>query len=648
MVTNARTLSRSRPNNAADSSVSSETMSLDLAWLCCLRNRAAAEPWIGDFNCTESSEKYLIALDPLPYGFPFNLELIRRKFPVSDNRKRERRIDFAVEIEFRARKDVREPMPVRTHAPALPFPSQNKGARVALEGSTDDCANTATMGACFSQEAAEGAGVTEVDRALHRAAEKELRIAKNRMAHQAKVLLLGAGESGKSTIQKQMRLIHNVPFSDQETEHFRQLVFDNLGRGILAVIEALPDMGLELIPGRGEDEEGGGPRTSVAGSDAAYSPGCVYPESDPEGRGGFVKGWAPGECGGEEIAKVWRERQAEARAARSGPSSSFDDSDSPRMGLDDAQCDDDKGVTPDRLAADVALIENTPDLRAGQPFPLAYLGAVLRLWDEPIVREAWTRANEVALPENLPYLISSIPRLFSSSYVPTSSDILRTRARTIGITETAFKVGTEELLMVDVGGQKTERRKWIHSFSDVTSVLFLVSLSGYDQCLVEDRGANQMEDAMTIWDSICHSMWFRRTSLILFLNKDDLYQKKIHGGKSPIKNYFPDYDADPLSATAGREYFKRRFGRIAHKASTMASARAGTAGSAPAAGSASLGGATSPLAAATEKERERDDMKKRSLYTHVTNATDTEMVRLVMAAVEDMILRANLQGAAMI
>ena len=91
------------------------------------------------------------------------------------------------------------------------------------------------------------------------------------------------------------------------------------------------------------------------------------------------------------------------------------------------------------------------------------------------------------------------------------------------------------MLMVDVGGQKSERRKWIHCFQDVTSILFLVSLSGYDQCLVEDRDAvwtlllprpfqirahppfylqNQMQDAMTIWDSICHSQWFKSTSIV--------------------------------------------------------------------------------------------------------------------------------------
>ena len=47
----------------------------------------------------------------------------------------------------------------------------------------------------------------------------------------------------------------------------------------------------------------------------------------------------------------------------------------------------------------------------------------------------------------------------------------------------------KRLVMIDVGGQKSERRKWIHCFQDVTAILFLVSLSGYDQCLVEERNA---------------------------------------------------------------------------------------------------------------------------------------------------------------
>lgn len=117
--------------------------------------------------------------------------------------------------------------------------------------------------------------------------------------------------------------------------------------------------------------------------------------------------------------------------------------------------------------------------------------------------------------------------------MPNESDIVHARARTIGITETVFTLRDHEMLMVDVGGQKSERRKWIHCFQDVTSILFLVSLSGFDQCLVEDKDAvrsevapsrnrsltvappqNQMQDAMTIWDSICHSQWFKQTSIV--------------------------------------------------------------------------------------------------------------------------------------
>ncbi|KAF7291482.1 hypothetical protein MKEN_01482700 [Mycena kentingensis (nom. inval.)] len=174
------------------------------------------------------------------------------------------------------------------------------------------------------------------------------------------------------------------------------------------------------------------------------------------------------------------------------------------------------------------------------------------------------------------YFFSDLPRFFDPDYV-------------------AYGAGYHhEMLMVDVGGQKSERRKWIHCFQDVTSILFLVSLSGYDQCLVEDRDANQMQDAMTIWDSICHSQWFKQTSVILFLNKNDLFQKKIKS--SHIRTFFPDYDGEPGSATAGRDYFKKRFARLSHKAGRA---------------------------------------KEREIYIHVTTATDTELLRVVMAAVEE-------------
>lgn len=46
--------------------------------------------------------------------------------------------------------------------------------------------------------------------------------------------------------------------------------------------------------------------------------------------------------------------------------------------------------------------------------------------------------------------------------------------------------------MFDVGGQRSERKKWIHCFENVTSIIFCVALSEYDQVLREN--SNQVGD----------------------------------------------------------------------------------------------------------------------------------------------------------
>ena len=72
-------------------------------------------------------------------------------------------------------------------------------------------------------------------------------------------------------------------------------------------------------------------------------------------------------------------------------------------------------------------------------------------------------------------------------YLPTDPDILRSRVKTTGITETTFKVGELTYKLFDVGGQRSERKKWIHCFESVTSIIFCTALSEYDQVLLEDR-----------------------------------------------------------------------------------------------------------------------------------------------------------------
>lgn len=95
------------------------------------------------------------------------------------------------------------------------------------------------------------------------------------------------------------------------------------------------------------------------------------------------------------------------------------------------------------------------------------------------------------------YFFTQLDRLFEPNYQPTPEDIVHCRVRTTGINETIFHLPRNggDLLMVDVGGQRSERRKWIHCFQGVTGILFLVSLSGYDQCLVEDKAAVRSESS---------------------------------------------------------------------------------------------------------------------------------------------------------
>lgn len=71
----------------------------------------------------------------------------------------------------------------------------------------------------------------------------------------------------------------------------------------------------------------------------------------------------------------------------------------------------------------------------------------------------------------------------------------------------------------DVGGQRSERRKWIQCFDDVTAVIFVTALSGYDMKLFEDQLVNRIHESLTLFDAICNNKFFLNTAMILFLNK---------------------------------------------------------------------------------------------------------------------------------
>src|SRR5271170_1305917 len=113
--------------------------------------------------------------------------------------------------------------------------------------------------------------------------------------------------------------------------------------------------------------------------------------------------------------------------------------------------------------------------------------------------------------------------------------------------------------MFDVGGQRSERKKWIHCFEAVTCIIFCVALSEYDQVLLEVNTINRMEESLTLFGSIVNSAWFARTSIVLFLNKIDIFRKKLLS--VPLEKYYPDYEGGPDPGKAAK-YILYRFSQM--------------------------------------------------------------------------------------
>jgi len=214
------------------------------------------------------------------------------------------------------------------------------------------------------------------------------------------------------------------------------------------------------------------------------------------------------------------------------------------------------------------------------------------LWKDEAIQSAYAQSNKFQLTDSAAYYFKNIDRITEKDYVPTEQDILRSRVKTSGIIETEFVVDKTKFRLVDVGGQRSERKKWMHCFEEVTAVIFCVALSEYDLKMDEDDVTSRMVDSLKLFKEICNSKWFAETSMILFLNKKDLFEEKIK--RVDLKNYFPDYNGGK-NYDAGLQFIKERF-----------------------------------LA--------QNEHPGKDIYTHPTCATDTGNVMVVFNVVKDIIL----------
>lgn len=346
------------------------------------------------------------------------------------------------------------------------------------------------MGLCASEVSNDEKAAHEVEeRARSRAVEKSIQDAQNNDSQINKLLLLGAGGSGKSTLFKQMITIYGKGFGELDRKNYIPIIYNN----IVVSMKILCDQSEHF-----------------------------------------------GEVQATEAKNTLK-------------------------------------ATPDE-----APVNET-------------LGALMKtLWADPGIQATFDKRAKYQLNDSTQYFMDKLDEVMQKDYVPTEQDVLRSRVPTTGIVENHFEIDGNQFKMFDVGGQRSERKKWIHCFENVTSVLFVAAISAYDQVLYEDESTGRMQEALELFGEITNSEWFEKTSMILFLNKKDLFEEKIK--KVPLKDYFPEYTGN--SYEDATDFLQDKF----------------------------------------ESQNNQD----KDIYTHVTCATNTDNVLHVFNYVKDIIIKKGL------
>jgi GTPase SAR1 family protein len=183
------------------------------------------------------------------------------------------------------------------------------------------------------------------------------------------------------------------------------------------------------------------------------------------------------------------------------------------------------------------------------------------LWSEPAVQKLWNdKRNEIQVPEALSFFVPGrLDAIIKEDYVPSVEDIMRVRVRTSGIIECRFTVNGANFSLCDVGGQRSERRKWIRCFADVKTVLFLVAVAEYDQTIFEDEKTNRVVEALTVFEGLLKESTFAETPFVIFFNKMDLFRVKI-ASKVPL-TAFPDYTG-PVEEGPVLDFIQEKFKKL--------------------------------------------------------------------------------------
>ncbi|KAG0068556.1 guanine nucleotide-binding protein subunit alpha, partial [Podila epicladia] len=251
-----------------------------------------------------------------------------------------------------------------------------------------------------------------------------------------------------------------------------------------------------------------------------------------------------------------------------------------------------------------AIPRKITDAKAETDMFVEMVPAIKALWADAGIQQTYRTCTQIAIQDSAKYFLDEIDRIAEHDYIPTDDDILQARVRTLAVSEHIFNIDNVTYRIYDVGGQKSLRKYWAPYFDDVDAIIFMAALSAFDQPCEDDPRLNRLQDALALFNSIVNHKLFDQTSIILFLNKIDIFQRKLEEGSSQVSKFFPEYRGvnDYFSTTV---FFQYRF------------------------------------------MQQCKDLQKQ-VYTHFTHATDTNQMRVIVVAVNAIIQRLNLRSSGLL
>lgn len=367
-----------------------------------------------------------------------------------------------------------------------------------------------------------------------------------------KLLLLGTGESGKSTIFKQYRILYGSPKTDDDLRYYGVIVRSNIVNAVRKLCLLIRTLEWE----KRLDEE------SVIATAADRHD---------------VSGMTPREAF-DEICEYLVDNSA---------TEPFPDVSKDQEGQD--------WVGKSKRAGIQANLD--------QALFLQHVEAIRVLWQSATIQDAWLKRAQANINDSHNEYLSDLSRIASTSYKPTERDILISRVRTTQVTVERYMIEGVQFEIYDVGGQRTERRKWISCFENVDAVIFVAALSEYDQTLAEAKRQNRMVEALNLFESVVKNAHFSNTCIMLFLNKKDIFAEKIMTSNIADSPFFSDYAGPTKDFDHGVLYFIQKF------------------------------------------ESYLDDDEFNDSFIHVTCATDTNNMEFVLDSSMNIIMTENLRRA---